>query len=128
MIPDFKGHSVWFRICDFIIVYLVFWQLPYFQKTSLYCFCQYRLYNVLFIYFRERSHLLASSKNEMVVHGSPITVSTTPRTERSNQWATLKLYLVSIFCLFYCVVHYMIFAFLIFVYIYMVFNSVVFND
>ncbi|QCE06004.1 nuclear pore complex protein NUP160 [Vigna unguiculata] len=41
----------------------------------------------------ERSHLLASSKNEMVVHGSPITVSTTPRTERSNQWATLKLYL-----------------------------------
>ncbi|KAK7355535.1 hypothetical protein VNO80_14793 [Phaseolus coccineus] len=41
----------------------------------------------------ERSHLLASSKNEMVVHGSPVTVSTTPRNERSSQWATLKLYL-----------------------------------
>ncbi|KAG2402562.1 Nuclear pore complex protein [Vigna angularis] len=41
----------------------------------------------------ERSPLLASSKNEMVVHGSPVTVSTTPRAERSNQWATLKLYL-----------------------------------
>ncbi|RDX92690.1 Nuclear pore complex protein NUP160, partial [Mucuna pruriens] len=42
---------------------------------------------------REHSHLLTSSKHEMVVHGSPVTVPTTPQTDRNSRWATLKLYL-----------------------------------
>ncbi|KAH1216805.1 Nuclear pore complex protein NUP160 [Glycine max] len=41
----------------------------------------------------EHSHLLNSSKHEMVVHGSPVTVSSTPQTDRNSRWATLKLYL-----------------------------------
>ncbi|KAG4996199.1 hypothetical protein JHK82_027013 [Glycine max] len=41
----------------------------------------------------EHSHLLTSSKHEMVAHGSPATVSTTPQTDRNSCWATLKLYL-----------------------------------
>ncbi|CAJ1968564.1 unnamed protein product [Sphenostylis stenocarpa] len=41
----------------------------------------------------EHSHLLTSSKNEIVLHGSPVTVSTAPRTDRNSHWATLKLYL-----------------------------------
>ncbi|KAK7277510.1 hypothetical protein RJT34_22524 [Clitoria ternatea] len=41
----------------------------------------------------EHGHLLTSSKLEMVVHGSPVTVPTTPQTDRNSHWAALKLYL-----------------------------------
>ena len=47
--------------------------------------------------FREHGHLLTSSKLEMVVHGSHVTGHTTPQTDRSSRWATLKIYLVRIF-------------------------------
>ncbi|XP_028775144.1 nuclear pore complex protein NUP160 [Neltuma alba] len=39
------------------------------------------------------SNLLTSSKLEMVVHGSPRTVSTTAQPDRNSHWATLELYL-----------------------------------
>ncbi|XP_061369060.1 nuclear pore complex protein NUP160 [Gastrolobium bilobum] len=38
----------------------------------------------------EHGHLLTSSKLEMVIHGSPVTVPTTPQTDRNSRWATLK--------------------------------------
>ncbi|KAJ1392235.1 putative nuclear pore complex protein [Sesbania bispinosa] len=41
----------------------------------------------------EHGHLLTSSKLEMVVHGSPVMVPTTPQTDRNSHWAALKLYL-----------------------------------
>ncbi|XP_027365626.1 nuclear pore complex protein NUP160 [Abrus precatorius] len=41
----------------------------------------------------EHGHLLTSSKLEMVIHGSPVTVPTNPRPDRYSRWATLKLYL-----------------------------------
>ncbi|KEH42188.1 nuclear pore complex protein NUP160 isoform X2 [Medicago truncatula] len=41
----------------------------------------------------EHGHLLTSSKLEMVVHGSPVTVPTAPQTDRNSRWANLKLYL-----------------------------------
>ncbi|KAK4272851.1 hypothetical protein QN277_021350 [Acacia crassicarpa] len=39
------------------------------------------------------SNLLTSSKLEMVVHGSPLTVSTMAQPDRNSHWATLELYL-----------------------------------
>lgn len=41
----------------------------------------------------EHGHLLTSSKLEMVVHGSPVTIPTAPQTDRNSRWANLKLYL-----------------------------------
>ncbi|KAK7345518.1 hypothetical protein VNO77_16122 [Canavalia gladiata] len=41
----------------------------------------------------DHGHLLTSSKLEMVVHGTPVTVPTSPQTDRNSCWATLKLYL-----------------------------------
>ncbi|MED6174223.1 hypothetical protein PIB30_067006 [Stylosanthes scabra] len=38
-------------------------------------------------------HLLTSSNLEMVVHGSPIRDHTTPQTDSSSCWVTLKIYL-----------------------------------
>ncbi|XP_054791802.1 nuclear pore complex protein NUP160-like isoform X2 [Prosopis cineraria] len=49
---------------------------------------------------RPRSNLLTSSKLEMVVHGSPLTVSTASQPDRNSHWATLELYLVK-----YCEFH-----------------------
>ncbi|XP_058763135.1 nuclear pore complex protein NUP160-like isoform X2 [Vicia villosa] len=44
-------------------------------------------------WIEEHGHLLTSSKLEMVVHGSPVTVPTAPQIDRNSRWATLKLYL-----------------------------------
>ncbi|KAL1369522.1 nuclear pore complex protein NUP160-like isoform X2 [Arachis hypogaea] len=41
----------------------------------------------------EHGQLVTSSKLEMVVHGSPVTHHTTPQTDGSSCWATLKIYL-----------------------------------
>ncbi|CAK8537443.1 unnamed protein product [Lathyrus sativus] len=44
-------------------------------------------------WIEEHGHLLTSSKLEMVVHGSLVTVPTAPQIDRNSRWATLKLYI-----------------------------------
>jgi nuclear pore complex protein Nup160 len=43
-------------------------------------------------------HLLTSSKEEIVVHGSPDMGPTSQNHQGNAQWETLELYLVRIFC------------------------------
>ncbi|CAI8602479.1 unnamed protein product [Vicia faba] len=49
--------------------------------------------NVESTWIEEHGHLLTSSKHEMVVHGSPVTLPTAPQIDRNSRWATLKLYI-----------------------------------
>lgn len=56
--------------------------------------------------FRTHGLLLTSSKDEVIVHGSPDNFHTIHQYKWNGQWETLELYLVSISDLLQFLVHY----------------------
>lgn len=55
--------------------------------------------------FRTHGLLLTSSKDEVVVHGSPDNIAAAHQYKGNGQWETLELYLVSVFFMLQFLLH-----------------------